>query len=181
MPASATTKGLWTFSNGLSLLRGVLTLPTAWCLWNGYASAVLALSAAAYVTDLLDGWLARRLNEITEAGKVIDPLADKIFVGVNAVILLVQGKIPLWFMAAILTRDVVIMLAGLYLARKTNFVLPSNYPGKIAVVCVAFTLISVVAEFPPVVVTVGLTAASAMMALSFALYAKRFVQILRTL
>jgi cardiolipin synthase (CMP-forming) len=172
---------IWTFSNGLSALRAVLTIPAAMLLWSGQNELAMGMGVLCYITDILDGWLARRLNEVTEWGKVIDPLADKIFVGAITTVFVLQERLPLWFVAVILSRDLVIMLAGLYLARRTDFVLPSNYPGKAAVVCIMFTMTCVTLQFSPVLIHYGMIASCVMMGISLALYAKRFADVLQTL
>jgi cardiolipin synthase (CMP-forming) len=179
--SAITSARLWTYSNGLSALRAVLTVPAAMLLWSQQNEIAMGVGVLCYITDVLDGWLARRLNEVTEWGKIIDPLADKIFVGVITTILVLQGRLPLWFVGTILCRDAVIMLAGIYLARRTDFVLPSNYPGKAAVVCIMFTMTCVVMQFSPQLVFWGMIASCVAMAVSLALYAQRFVGVMRSL
>jgi CDP-diacylglycerol--glycerol-3-phosphate 3-phosphatidyltransferase len=161
-------------------MRALLTLPAAMLLWNGYNFIALAIGILCYITDILDGWLARKLDEITEVGKIIDPLADKIFVGVITSILVIQDRLPLWFVAGILLRDAVIILVGLYITKRTGFVLPSNYPGKAAVFCIVLTMVCVVAELPALFVTAGIAVSSCMLLVSFILYAIRAVHALRT-
>lgn len=173
-------RDLWTVSNGISFLRVLLTLPAGWYIWTGQYHIALWLGVASYISDLLDGWLARKLNEVTEAGKIIDPLADKIFVGTITVLLVLRGDLPLWFVTAIVLRDAIILLAGIYLTRRTGFVLPSNYPGKIAVFCIAFTMFCTVARFDSMLITSGIYAASILMIISFTLYAWRFYTTLKT-
>ena len=56
----------------------------------------------AVTTDALDGYFARLLHQESELGKVIDPLADKIGVGIVVVLLLIFGDIPLWFALLVL-------------------------------------------------------------------------------
>jgi len=86
-----------------------------------------------WVSDLLDGYFARSRNEISELGKIIDPLADKLTVITLVVILLFKGIIPLWFVIITVLRDAVILAGGLYLSSKKNIVLQSNRVGKTAV------------------------------------------------
>lgn len=176
----AASRDYWTFSNGISFLRVLLTVPAGWYIWTGEYHIALWLGVASYISDLLDGWLARKLNEITETGKIIDPLADKIFVGTITVLLVIRGDLPLWFVSAIVARDVIILLAGIYLTRRTGFVLPSNYPGKIAVFCIAFTMFCTVARFDARLIVGGIYAASLMMIVSLMLYAWRFYSTLTT-
>lgn len=170
---------IWTYSNGLSFLRALLTIPSAVLLWQGHNYIALSVGILAYITDLLDGWLARKLDEVTEAGKIIDPLADKIYVGVITSILVIQDRLPLWFVLIVISRDLIIMLAGMYIAKRTGFVLPSNVPGKIAVFCMIVMMICVVAFLPDVWIRVSMIAALVMLAVSFGLYCIRFVKTLR--
>jgi cardiolipin synthase (CMP-forming) len=131
---------LWTPSNLISGLRAVMTIPAGICIANGYLKSAAALCFLAFVTDLLDGYVARKTNDVTELGKVIDPVADKIYVGVVVLVMLVHGLLPLWFVLAVLLRDVLILVVGIWATRKFKVVLPSNYPGKGAVLVIALTL-----------------------------------------
>jgi cardiolipin synthase (CMP-forming) len=93
-----------------------------------------------YVTDLLDGYLARKLKQVSELGKIIDPVADKLAVGVIAIMMFIKGLIPLWFIVIVVLRDVLILVFGLILKRKKKIVLMSNYPGKVAVFTIGLAL-----------------------------------------
>jgi len=93
-----------------------------------------------WLTDLLDGYIARKRNEVSELGKIIDPLADKITVITITLILLIQGIMPLWFFAVIMIRDILILSGGLYIKNKRGVVLQSNRIGKITVFVIGFTL-----------------------------------------
>jgi len=106
-----------------------------------YRNYVLYIMIAMYLTDLLDGYLARKLNQISELGKIIDPLADKIAVGAIAILMFLKGLIPLWFIVVVLLRDLLILTFGLILKRKKKIVLMSNYPGKIAVLTIGLALV----------------------------------------
>jgi phosphatidylglycerophosphate synthase len=71
-------------SNSLSFIRLLLVIP-AWFAFNNFDNnlarySVAAIGVIATITDILDGYLARKLNQITEFGKVIDPLADKVLI-----------------------------------------------------------------------------------------------------
>ena len=85
---------------------------------------------------------------MSEFGKIIDPLADKISVIVISVILLYLGKIPLWFVLIVVLRDIFIMLFGIYLDRKKDIRLMSNYPGKIAVFSIGLIILFAVINNP---------------------------------
>lgn len=74
----------------------------------------LSLLAAAAVTDLLDGWIARRWKLHTVVGSVIDPMADKVLMTVLAVSLAAQGGLPMWLAVLVLGRDVGLGFAAIY-------------------------------------------------------------------
>ena len=91
-------------------------------------------------TDFLDGFLARKLHQVSEIGKFIDPLADKIGIGAYAIMIATTGDIALWYIVLLLLRDVLIFLGGLYINRKKKIIPQSNWPGKISVSLIALVL-----------------------------------------
>ena len=102
---------------------------------------IAAILVAMYVSDLLDGYLARKLNQVSELGKIIDPLADKIAVVSIVIILYLQGRVETWFFIVVIARDLLIILFGLYLKSKNKIVLMSNYPGKAAVFSIGIIIL----------------------------------------
>src|SRR5688572_10837974 len=74
------------------------------------------LLAVLGITDFLDGYIARHFNQVSDIGKVLDPVADRLlfFVGVGAI--LIDGSVPTWFAAAVLVREVLVAGATLALA-----------------------------------------------------------------
>jgi len=138
-------------SNLISVLRIVLLIPVSYFLINDFESkntTIIILVLCMYFSDLLDGYLARKLNQVSELGKIIDPLADKISVIVIALILLYLNKIPLWFVAIVVFRDLFIFGFGLYLSSKKNIRLMSNFPGKIAVFTIGLILLFSIINSP---------------------------------
>ena len=75
-----------------------------------------ALLAVLGITDFLDGYIARHFNQVSDLGKVLDPVADRLlfFVGVGGI--LVDGSVPAWFAVAVLVREVLVAGATLALA-----------------------------------------------------------------
>ncbi|MBI1803444.1 MAG: CDP-alcohol phosphatidyltransferase family protein [Ignavibacteriae bacterium] len=175
---------IWTFSNALSIVRVLLVVPIAVFLLNNdstnriYAAGLILIAA---LTDLFDGILARNLDQVTEFGKILDPLADKIAVGAVTLILALQTKLPMWYLIMVILRDLLIFLGGLYVTNTKRTVLQSNQAGKWAVTTVAFYLLLVVIDRQEMsVVTDGfLVISSAMLLLSFVLYLKRFLGIVK--
>lgn len=171
-----------TASNLLSLSRAILVIPFAAVMlvpaspqrvWGGL------IVFLGMLTDRFDGLLARKLHQETEWGRILDPLADKIAASSVAVVLLVLGDIPSWFVVVLITRDVAIFAGGMYIRAKTGVVLPSNEAGKWAVGIVAVTLLIALLGVFPAGMPIFLGASVAGLLLSFALYAIRFVSTVR--
>lgn len=169
----------WTPSNILSASRIGLVIPAALLTLADMRWAAFAVCIVASATDVLDGHLARRNNEITEFGKIIDPLADKIFVATMVIVMLAKGLIPLWLVLIVLGRDALILLGGLLVERRTGVILPSNYPGKAAVVSLSLALVLVLIGVTGVVVDILTWLAVALLAVSITLYARRAVLAVR--
>ncbi len=173
----------WTLSNILSASRILLMGPVVYFFLSPGSHnreyAVL-FTLLAVTTDALDGYFARLFHQESELGKIIDPLADKIGVGIIVVLLLIFGDISPWFALLVLSRDLMIFLGGLYVRKKTGLILPSNMAGKVAVSFVALTLVlsMVHYQFFSLVRTISLYASIIMLAASFIIYTKRFSDVL---
>ncbi|MFA5012884.1 MAG: CDP-alcohol phosphatidyltransferase family protein [Ignavibacteria bacterium] len=143
-------KEFFYISNQISLLRIILVIPVIYFLINqnhNNTNIIAALLIAMYISDLLDGYLARKLNQVSELGKIIDPLADKIAVVSIAIILFFQGRLETWFFIVVVARDVLILVFGLYLKSKSKIVLMSNYPGKLAVFSIGIIVLLAVFNY----------------------------------
>jgi cardiolipin synthase (CMP-forming) len=101
--------------NAITVVRVLLVIPTAWCLLTEEYVNALMLLAVAGASDAVDGWLARKLDAVSRFGAAVDPLADKVLVGVLFVALLSKGVLPMWVVGIAIGRDLVILLgAGAY-------------------------------------------------------------------
>lgn len=101
----------------------------------------LGIFVIASVTDLLDGFLARKYNLITKVGTVLDPLADKLMQLTALICLTVDDHIPLWMTAMILGLEIGVIITGIYMYfREHSTVIPSNKFGKSATVLVALAI-----------------------------------------
>jgi cardiolipin synthase (CMP-forming) len=169
----------WTFSNALSAFRALLAIPIVFTIDAELRTWTIAISVFAVITDLLDGYLARRLNEISDLGKILDPLSDKIYMGVGVAALLAKGWLAPWFVAIVLGRDLLIFLGGLYVERRTGVVLPSLYIGKFAAGSLALLMILLLAGVTGTVYTVFEYLALALLVSSFVVYVSRAVSVLR--
>lgn len=155
-----TSKEIYTLSNFLSFSRLLLAVPL-WILMNNlnYGSTriiVLVLCLFGALTDILDGYFARRNNQVTEVGKIIDPLADKIAIAVVMIKLMVIGDIPVYFFIMVIARDFLILFGGIIVSKKLGRILPSNVLGKITVISIGIVIILVllnINEFNPLFMT----------------------------
>lgn len=108
-----------------------------------YFSFIIYLILIAFLSDIIDGFVARRTNQVTEFGKIIDPFADKILVAIIVIYLFIMKKIPLFYFGIIILRDVIIFLGGVYVSRKIGKILPSNLLGKVTVFSIGIFFISI--------------------------------------
>lgn len=140
-------KSIFNISNSLSFVRLLLIIP-AWFAFNNFDQnfarySVAAIGIFAAITDILDGYLARKLNQITEFGKVIDPLADKVLVVYVVLNLFSLGEIPEYYFYMIVARDFLILMGGLLVSKKLGKVIPSDYIGKATVLAISFVLLMI--------------------------------------
>ena len=175
---------IWTFSNILSITRVLLVLPIAYLLIDDQPSNkqyIIGLIIVAASTDFLDGILARKLHQVTELGKVLDPVADKIAVIVVCCVLTLQEKIPLWFFIAAAMRDVLIFIGGIYVKKAKGVVLQSNVLGKWTVGIVSLLILTVILDVSEILwLKQGLLALSTLMLVaSFVLYLKRYLEVMK--
>ncbi len=110
---------------GVPLFLWLILVPQA----DGLAILLLAVSG---FTDWLDGYLARRWNQITRLGQLLDPIADRLYILATLVGLLLRGIVPWWFVVILLSRDVVMAVVLWVLKRRGVVGLPVHFLGKAA-------------------------------------------------
>ncbi|MBT3967726.1 MAG: CDP-alcohol phosphatidyltransferase family protein [Gammaproteobacteria bacterium] len=98
--------------NLITLLRMIMVLPIIWLLAHGYFVESLYLFALAGMSDGLDGFLAKRMGWQSRLGSILDPLADKMLLVSTTIMLAWVGLIPLWLVAVIVLRDLLIVVGG---------------------------------------------------------------------
>jgi len=122
--------------NKLTLLRVILVpvfvifmmVPGSWGRW-----AALAVFIFASLTDTADGYIARKYNMITDFGKFMDPLADKLLVSAAMICLVTTGQLPAWIVITIISREFIISGFRLIAAEK-GIVIAASWWGKIKTV-----------------------------------------------
>ena len=124
---------IFTIPNIISMIR-IAAVP--WFLWlllgaddPAFAGWVLVAIGA---TDWIDGFLARRLNQVSELGKMLDPVADRLAIVAALVGGWIAGVLPWWVAGLLLVREVLVGLLTLYLASRTSERIEVRYLGKAA-------------------------------------------------
>ena len=107
----------------------------------------LGLFALASATDWLDGYLARKNNQVTDFGKLFDPIADKILVNSVLIILAIQSRMPAWVPVLFIIRDLFVEGLRMNLASKGQ-VLPADKYGKLKTVLQMLGLMVLFIIFP---------------------------------
>lgn len=156
-----TSDRVLTIPNLLSFGRLALVPVFLWLLlvpretWSDLlALVILGLSA---FTDWLDGYLARRWNQITRVGQLLDPVADRLYIVATVVAFVLRDIIPLWFAVLIVARDVVLALVIPVLRHYGLGPLPVHFLGKAATFNLLYALpLLLLGEFDGVFGTVAL-------------------------
>ena len=141
---------VWTIPNILTMFRLVLIPVFVWffclahpsgqCVRKDWLMASLAVFVVASLTDMLDGYLARKLNQITDFGKLFDPLADKLMVLTAMVCQAVAGVFPWAAIIIVAAKELYMVLGGMFMLKR-GVVVYSNIYGKAAQVCFIASLV----------------------------------------
>ncbi len=167
---------LWTLPNVVSLSR--IGLAAAFVTTSETTTHV-ALVAVASLTDVLDGWLARRRNAVTRWGALIDPLADRAFVLSAAVALVASGRLTPTQCLVLLIRDIMTAI-GFLVARLVRWLRPVTFSARplgkgVTVLQLAGLMAAILrpAAVSPLVAAVGITSVAATVDYTFALWRAR--------
>lgn len=129
---SALLKEFWNLPNMLTMGRIALIPLFVWFTYDAdplYSYLAAALFTLAAVTDVIDGFLARRWNMITVVGKLLDPLADKLIVLAALVMMVRLGRIHAWIVIVLLSREFIV--TGLrQIAASEGMVIAAGQEGK---------------------------------------------------
>jgi cardiolipin synthase len=122
-----------TLPNLITFLR-ILLIPVFWWLIVDPDTTTVGILVASGVmaTDWVDGLLARRTGQVSELGKLLDPVADRLAIAAGLVALVVRGAFPLWAALLILVRDVAILIAGAAVLVRRKVRIDVRWIGKVA-------------------------------------------------
>lgn len=129
-----------TVPNVLSLLRLLLVPVFLYLLADGHDVWALLVLAFSSGTDFLDGYIARRFNQITRLGQLLDPAADRLYIFAALIGLALRDLVPWWLVVVVVGRDVFMLVVGIVLANYGFGPLPVHLLGKIATFCLFYAL-----------------------------------------
>ena len=131
---------IWNVPNVLTMIR-LLLIPVYWVLMSrDYYYTALAVYVVASLTDLADGYIARKYNQITNFGKLMDPLADKLMVLSVMLSLVIKGILPALPLIILAVKEGLMVLGGAVMLKR-GVVVYSKFIGKLAQTLVVCSLI----------------------------------------
>ena len=134
-------RGLWTIPNLISVAR-LLAIP--WFVWlllhDDRPIAAGILLAVLGATDWVDGYIARRFDQGSNFGKIVDPIADRALLITGAVVLLIDGSVPVWVGVVVLFREALISVATVGLAALGARRIDVQWVGKAGTLALMFAL-----------------------------------------
>ncbi|MEX0649067.1 MAG: CDP-alcohol phosphatidyltransferase family protein [Balneolaceae bacterium] len=173
---------IFTWSNLVSFTRVLVAFPVIYLhIQNDYQinTTISILVVYGAFSDYLDGLVARWRNEISEMGKVLDPVADKLMAFFLFIYTVWLGWIPVWYFALGVTRDLLIMAGSAHIKKKRGKVAMSIMSGKVSVNAMALYWIAVF--FFPEMVRIHqflLVVSVILMIVSFIEYKQRYYKII---
>jgi len=132
-PAAGSGRRVLTVPNAISALRiALIPVFVALILDEHTTTAGLIMFGCVIATDWVDGTIARRTGQVSELGKVLDPVADRLAIAAGIIALAIRGVFPVWAAVAIIARDVAILGVGVYLLSRRHIRLEVRWIGKVA-------------------------------------------------
>ena len=131
-----------TVPNILSLIRIMLVVAFCVCYFNErLKTASLYILLLSGLTDMMDGYIARKYNQVSNLGKVLDPFADKLFTVSTIICFCINGIVPVWIAVIIFAKELFMLVGGSVLYKKTKAVIPSKWYGKVTTMLFFMTFI----------------------------------------
>jgi len=134
--------------NLLTLLRMTLLPAIVWRFRRGDTFGALAAYVVAMLTDAVDGIIARRFNQITSLGKLLDPIADKLSLLTLIGLFVADGQIPLWVLGVVVCKELLLVI-GSAIAFHSGIVVYALPIGKVTTVTFIVSMIARFLGFKP--------------------------------
>lgn len=138
------SSAILTIPNAISFVRIALIPIFVWLIVDHDTTfGGLLVFGAVVSTDWVDGVVARASGQVTELGKVLDPVADRLSIAAGLIALIVRGAFPLWAALLILVRDGLILVVGLALLAGKGARIDVRYIGKVATFCLMSSIAAI--------------------------------------
>ncbi|HPE95759.1 MAG TPA: CDP-alcohol phosphatidyltransferase family protein [Bacillota bacterium] len=136
--------------NMLSILR-LLMIPAFIAVYfSEYKFVSLLVYTLAWITDVVDGYLARRHNWITDLGKILDPLADKLMQLAAVTCLIIDDKLPLFVVVVLVIKELLMLAGSIFILRSKRVVVVSDWFGKMSTATMfAAVILLIFIDTPP--------------------------------
>ncbi len=180
-------KDLVTIPNILSYIR-ILLVPifvyvylTAETSEDYFISAIVVLLSS--LTDCFDGLIARKCNMITELGKVLDPVADKLMQAAMLLVLLIKIDWMIWIVVLFIIKEAFMFFAGLFMLKKGRKLDGAKWYGKVST-AVLYVVMIIIIAMPNIgngIMQCLMTISAILLALSFIMYALEYVKMYRSI
>src|SRR5512134_1240857 len=132
-PSPESSSRVLTVPNALSALRIAMIPVFVWLIVDEDTTfAGLLLFGVVLATDWVDGAIARATGQVSELGKVLDPVSDRLAIAAGLIALVVRDAFPLWAALLIFVRDGLVLIAGLVLLSARGVRIEVRYLGKVA-------------------------------------------------
>lgn len=139
---------IFTLPNLISFIRLLMIPVFLVLLFNDLNLAATLLFAIAASTDWVDGQVARRTNQVSRLGQLLDPAVDRLLMIAGVAGLFFVGRLPLWIILFILIRDLALLIGGGYVLKRYGVRVPVIYPGKVATTLLYIGFAGVLLNFP---------------------------------
>ncbi|MDD2533426.1 MAG: CDP-alcohol phosphatidyltransferase family protein [Eubacteriales bacterium] len=125
-----------TIPNYLTTVRLAAIPFMAWFIYAGerYNTIAFIFFVSIWATDMLDGYIARHYNMISNFGKIYDPFVDKVFQFTTATTLFITHRLPLWVPVFIFLKEAMMIVGGFFLLKKRKTIIQARWYGKLATV-----------------------------------------------
>ena len=131
-----------TVPNAISFLR-ICSIPyLAWLITQRHMMVALIVLAISAFSDCVDGYIARRWNQVSKLGQILDPIADRLLIVCSTLALAIAKVIPWWALILVVLRDVVMAVLVIVLAQYDYGPLPVNFVGKAGTALLMLAIVS---------------------------------------
>ena len=150
LPISQGNKEIFNLPNCITMVR-IAVMPVLFFMLLSpgrvFSLVIAILFIIASITDLLDGYLARRYNIVTKMGKLLDPIADKLLISVAMIVMIPIGRVPAWIVAIFVIRD--IFVDGLRsIASSEGLIIHARVLGKQKTLCQVIAVSALLIHYP---------------------------------